>query len=112
MEVMLSWMTPNTLLQDRFGDVFLADGIHSLELVFFERAGGAGLELFAQQGIFTSFNAGFELVGDTANGGLEASIPEPQTYAMFATILVGAAFMTVRKHRKTKEEENAVAASA
>ena len=28
------------------------------------------MELFAAMGSFTSFNAGFQLVGDTANGGL------------------------------------------
>ena len=57
---------------DRFGQVVLAAGQHSIDLVYFERGGGAELELFAAQGSFNSFDQNaFDLVGDVANGGLE-----------------------------------------
>ncbi|MHC4734547.1 MAG: lamin tail domain-containing protein [Planctomycetota bacterium] len=49
-------------------------GLYDLRLVFFERGGGSELELFAARGNFATFEpASFDLVGDTANGGLEAS---------------------------------------
>ena len=54
-----------------------AAGDYPLRLVYYERGGGAGLELFAAPGsraIWDSTN--FRLVGDTANGGLAVrSIP-------------------------------------
>jgi hypothetical protein len=47
-------------------------GAYPLRLVFYERGGGAGLELFAAQGRIRRFAASdFRLVGDVANGGLE-----------------------------------------
>ena len=50
---------------------FAAAGKYDLELVFYERGGGSGVELWAAQGSFTGWNgANFDLVGDTANGGL------------------------------------------
>ena len=45
-------------------------GGYDLRLVMFERGGGSEVELFAAQGNHSSFNGNFELVGDTANGGL------------------------------------------
>ncbi|MDZ4782341.1 MAG: lamin tail domain-containing protein [Planctomycetia bacterium] len=45
-------------------------GIYDVRLTFYERGGGAGLEFFAAQGSHGAFNANFDLVGDTANGGL------------------------------------------
>ncbi|MDP6636269.1 MAG: lamin tail domain-containing protein [Phycisphaerae bacterium] len=46
-------------------------GIYNLRLVQFQGSGGASGEFFAAQGSYTSFNgAAFDLVGDTANGGL------------------------------------------
>ncbi|MDH4239774.1 MAG: lamin tail domain-containing protein, partial [Phycisphaerae bacterium] len=49
-------------------------GLYDLRLVFFERGGGSELELFAARGNFAAFDTpSFDLVGDTANGGLEAS---------------------------------------
>lgn len=49
-------------------------GRYRLRLVMFERGGGSGLELFAAQGAFASWSAAaFDLVGDTANGGLPVS---------------------------------------
>ena len=65
-------------VQDRFGTATLTQGWHSVDLVFFERGGVAALELFAAPGTHTSFAGnGFELLGDTANGGLVTAIPEP-----------------------------------
>lgn len=58
--------------QDRFGVVTLDAGQHELELIFFERGGGAEVELFAAQGNRSGFSAtDFRLVGDVENGGLE-----------------------------------------
>ena len=46
-------------------------GIYNLRLVQFEGGGGSSCELFAAQGAHGGFDAGaFDLVGDTANGGL------------------------------------------
>jgi len=50
---------------------FPAPGNYDLYLVFYENGGGSCVELFAQRGTHSSFNAGFDLVGDTASGGLE-----------------------------------------
>ncbi|MBP7148343.1 MAG: CotH kinase family protein [Acidobacteria bacterium] len=46
-------------------------GAYTMRLVFFENGGGSELELFAAPGSFAAFSAAaFDLVGDTANGGL------------------------------------------
>jgi hypothetical protein len=45
-------------------------GVYDVRLVFYERGGGAEVEFFAAQGTHATFNANFDLVGDTANGGL------------------------------------------
>jgi len=45
-------------------------GVYDLRLVYYERGGGAEVELFAAQGAQGGFNGNFDLVGDTANGGL------------------------------------------
>ncbi len=46
-------------------------GPYDISLLYYERGGGAELELFAAQGNYPSFNYNqFDLVGDTANGGL------------------------------------------
>lgn len=54
-----------------------AAGDYPLRLVFYERGGGSGLELFAARGERSGWNAtDFRLVGDTANGGLAVrSVP-------------------------------------
>ena len=57
--------------QNRFGQRTLTAGTHSIELIFFERGGGAEVELFAAKGSFSSFNASaFRRIGDVDNGGL------------------------------------------
>jgi len=66
---------------------FDGPGLYPLELLYLERAGGAGVELFAAQGALTSFDANlFRLVGDTANGGLfvVTAVPEPASMALLA----------------------------
>ncbi|MGF0538175.1 DUF5801 repeats-in-toxin domain-containing protein, partial [Agrobacterium sp. ES01] len=56
--------------QDRFGQIYLTAGEHTIELVYFEHEGGELVELFAQSGAHSSWNDGFKLIGDVANGGL------------------------------------------
>ncbi|UCG49880.1 MAG: lamin tail domain-containing protein [Phycisphaerales bacterium] len=48
-----------------------APGAYNLRLVFFERGGWSGVEVFAAQGIHTTFGPDFRLVGDMAGGGLQ-----------------------------------------
>ncbi|MHC4546047.1 MAG: lamin tail domain-containing protein, partial [Planctomycetota bacterium] len=49
-------------------------GMYDLRLLFYERGGGSELELFAARGNFATFDpASFDLVGDTASGGLYVS---------------------------------------
>lgn len=62
-----------TSAADRFGTVDLSAGPHEVELVYFERDGGAQLELFAAPGARSFFSPDFKLVGDVANGGLAVS---------------------------------------
>jgi hypothetical protein len=57
--------------QDTFARVSLTEGKHNIELIFFERGGGAEVELYAAKGSYRSFNSSFRLVGDLANGGVE-----------------------------------------
>lgn len=63
---------------DFFGSVFLTAGLHTVDLVFFEAAGGASLEFFFAAGSHTTFGAApFQLV-TTA----EVAVPEPGTLAV------------------------------
>ena len=50
-------------------------GEYEVRLVMFEAAGGASVEFFAAQGAHSSFSNVFDLVGDTASGGLSAFTP-------------------------------------
>jgi hypothetical protein len=55
-----------------------AAGEYELEMVMFERAGGASVEMFAAQGTFSDWNAtDFDLIGDTGNGGLASGVSVP-----------------------------------
>jgi hypothetical protein len=55
---------------------FAAAGDYALRLVYYERGGGAEVELFAAQGAIGTYSAAFRLVGDVANGGLAVrSVP-------------------------------------
>src|SRR5262249_5968977 len=54
---------------DTFATFNLAAGNYPVRLVFYECGGGAELEFFAAPGSYSSFNAAFRLVGNTAGGG-------------------------------------------
>ncbi|WP_165229424.1 tandem-95 repeat protein [Aquisphaera insulae] len=62
----------------------LPAGDYSAHLVYFENQGWASVELFAAQGAKSSFDGSFQLVGDTASGGLAVSSP-PSNPAVVAT---------------------------
>jgi len=55
---------------DTFATFTLAAGDYPVRLVFYECGGGAEVEFFAASGSYSSFNANFRLVGNTAGGGL------------------------------------------
>ncbi len=56
---------------DSFDTVnFAAAGDYNLSLTYFQNGGGSELELFAASGTKSAFDSSFQLVGDTANGGL------------------------------------------
>lgn len=53
-------------------------GWYDLAMLMFENGSGSTFELFAAQGAHTAFNGSFQLVGDTANGGLLVmTVPAP-----------------------------------
>ena len=54
---------------------FPSAGDYPLDFVYYERGGGAEVELFAVQGTTTTWNSSFQLVGDVANGGLAVMAP-------------------------------------
>ena len=58
--------------EDHFGSTNLTAGSHTLEAIFFERGGGAHMEVFAAKGSFSSWNSNFKLIGDTEAGGVAA----------------------------------------
>jgi PA14 domain/PEP-CTERM motif len=71
---------------DRFAVVtFPAAGGYALDLTYFQEFGEGEIELFAAPGSFASFNSTFQLVGDTASGGLATtSVPEPASVGLLA----------------------------
>ncbi|MEX1224059.1 MAG: PEP-CTERM sorting domain-containing protein, partial [Pirellulales bacterium] len=71
---------------DFFGTIALSQGLHDLELLFFEQGGGAAVELFYARGTHTTFDPeAFTLltIGATI-------VPEPQAWAIG---LLGAVFI-------------------
>lgn len=66
----------------------LSAGVHSLELIFFENAGVASLELWAAPGTERTYNSNFKLVGDTTNGGIATTAPVPFTFFSSIGILL------------------------
>lgn len=50
---------------------FLDTGRHTIEVVFFERGGGASLEVFAAGGIHTFHNSSFELMQESIEAGAD-----------------------------------------
>ena len=59
-------------VQDHLGTINLSAGTHTIDAMFFERGGGASIEIFAAPGSFASFDSSMKLVGDTDAGGLQA----------------------------------------
>jgi hypothetical protein len=55
---------------DTFGVAYLSAGYYPLSLVYFQGTGPSSLEVSAAAGSYTAWNGAFELVGDTADGGL------------------------------------------
>lgn len=64
--------------RDTLGTISLESGNHEIELLFFERGGGAAVELFAAFGFHTSFSpSAFRLVGvEWANGIIHTGFQE------------------------------------
>ncbi|NQT51654.1 PEP-CTERM sorting domain-containing protein [bacterium] len=78
---------------------FASAGYYDLNLTWYERGGGAYLQLFAAQGDVAAWDANlFELVGDTYNGGLQLMMsPEPGTLSLLA---IGGLLALRRRRRK------------
>ncbi len=89
---------------DRLGTANLSAGIHYLELVFFENTGVASLELWAVPGTETAFNSNFQLVGDTANGGI-ATTAVPFKFSpssgIFLSLSLFVCHQVGKKHQQT-----------
>jgi hypothetical protein len=80
-----------------FMSTTLAAGDHPFEFIFFERAGGAYVDLSSAPGSHSSFDAGvFRLVGDVAGGGIEL-VPEPTGLGLLG---VGALGLLARRRRR------------
>ncbi|MES2598992.1 MAG: GEVED domain-containing protein, partial [Verrucomicrobiota bacterium] len=59
--------------RDAYGSLVLAPGPHTIEFTGYENTGGGGFEVWAKRGALQTWDEGFRLVGDTANGGLQVS---------------------------------------
>ncbi len=71
-------------------------GLYNLDLLWFERAGGANLQLFAAYGNVAWNPSTFALVGDVGAGGL-AMAPEPATLSLLG---IGMAAALWRRRRR------------
>ena len=65
------YFTNGTGDSQTLGVVHLRPGDYNLEFVWWEGSGGSSVEVFAAQGIKTSIDGSFQLIGNTAAGGLE-----------------------------------------
>jgi len=84
-----------TLVHFNFAD----EGNYPLSLIWYERGGGADLQLFAAQGNRTAWDASaFALVGDVFNGGL-ALVPEPSSAVLALVGLAALAIFVRRRNR-------------
>ncbi|MDB6120964.1 MAG: hypothetical protein JWO08_4745, partial [Verrucomicrobiaceae bacterium] len=66
---------------DHFGTVTLTAGTHTIDAVFFERAGGESFELFAASGTKSAFSTSFKLIG-SSGGVAVARATTAFTYAL------------------------------
>ena len=66
-------------VDERLGTVSLDEGVHEIELTFFEHTGGAEVELFAAPGSFSQLDQTdtWRLVGDRTGGGLTVQTEPP-----------------------------------
>jgi hypothetical protein len=80
------------------GMIHLTPGFHPIEVMFFERGGGASGELF----LVDANNTPLALVGDVLNGGLRVvqEVPEPSTLVLGGLGLFGLALGWIRKKFK------------
>ena len=69
------------------GVVHLTPGDFNLELTYWEGSGGSSVEVFAARGAKAAVDGSFQLVGDTANGGLEI-VRDPDTVPSIQTFTV------------------------
>ena len=69
------------------GVVHLTPGDYTLELTYWEGSGGSSVEVFAARGAKTAVDGAFQLVGDTANGGLPI-VRDPDTVPQIQTFTV------------------------
>ena len=74
----------NTFGQYNFG----APGWYNIRLTYFEREGSAEVDLAAAPGALSTFSSAFQLVGDTANGGLLARTSAPHSDTATVSIAV------------------------
>lgn len=70
--------TAGTGDSNTLGVVNLAPGDYNIEFTWWEGGGGAGVEVYAAKGAKTSVDSAFQLIGNTAAGGLEI-VRDPDT---------------------------------
>jgi len=78
---------------DSLGHIYLGPGVYDLTLDFFERGGGANVELYYARGIQNGFNTSFELL-DTIG------VPEPGALTLLALGGLGIVLLGARRLRK------------